>query len=243
MSVDQRLRQMIEAERAAAMAPAQSALVWERLASTVTSGAKAMTVPLTIAPLTTVPMVLEGAAIAVLVGAVGATAIVTTAREPSRASVTSSAVQSNHAIPNRPTELREQTQPASPSDASIAAPQVLKALPPRVAPSELVGAVAPPKPALPGLDQELLLIKRAKLEIDRGQAHLGRVWLDEHRSRFPAGLLAAERDGLEILLDCGSGPALVAARVRAYSAKYPGSALLDRIRRACQVNPPGEISK
>jgi hypothetical protein len=133
---------------------------------------------------------------------------------------------------------------AAPSQVRAATPATPRALP---AP----GASAPEVPALsssgrrpaaaaelpaapsapPGLDEELRLIAAAKRELDQGRGHLARVWLDEHRQRFPAGVFGLEREGLLVLAACSAGQN--ASLARDFAKWYPASPMLAQIERRC----------
>lgn len=95
------------------------------------------------------------------------------------------------------------------------------------------------EPRSPSFDEELALLKAAKTELNAGRPHLAKVWLDEHAHRFPNGVFAVEREGLQILIAC-SGPASSAGQrqARAFRARYPSSPLVDRLWRRCF--PAGE---
>jgi hypothetical protein len=114
----------------------------------------------------------------------------------------------------------------------------------RVLPSATeVESIAAGKSAT-SLNEEMQLIARAKRELDSGQTHLARAALDEHRASFPNGILSAERDGLALLMACDETTFQdVQARVDLYAAKYPGTPILDRLRRSCRRSSGSAISK
>ena len=244
MNVDARLRQLIEAERATSTPMRTSVQGWERLASAVTAGVPAVPVPSTTIALASVSIIAKGGAVAVVVGAIGTAAIVGTSPHHSSAvsSPTSSAMSQTKRV--APSLARSQelvldagapgvtAQRAQPTSSRTLLNKGLE---------EPSASAAPPS----SLDDELQLISRAKHELDRGQAHLAQVWLDEHRARFPTGTLSAERDGLLVLMACGNANSSDGVtRAQDYALKYPGSPLLDRIYRACQAKgSPDEISK
>jgi hypothetical protein len=243
MNIDETLRNWIDAEKVSAVPPHSSAQGWQRLASAVTSGVPAMSVPFSSIQLVTPAMFAEGAAVAVVVGAIGAAAILATAPESHHASSKSAAVSSSRATPPRTAELDQQAQITDGTVVSEPSRDA-KLVPSRVLPNASIDAPVAPAAAHSVLDEELQLLARAKRDIDRGQPHLAQVWLDEHRARFPTGVLSAERDGLGVLMACGGGNSTVArARAEEFATKYPGSPLLDRIRRACHLDATRENPK
>lgn len=82
-------------------------------------------------------------------------------------------------------------------------------------------------------DAELELIKRAKVEFDRGRDDLARGVLSEHAQRFPRGVFAAEREGLVVLSSCRANPTAGQAVALGFLQRYPQSPLATRIRRSC----------
>jgi hypothetical protein len=98
---------------------------------------------------------------------------------------------------------------------------------------EPAAPTASPTPAATAetFDAELALIKSAKAELDRGQIARARQLLDEHAARFPTGVFAVDREGLAVLLRCTTLPQPVLAR--AFADRHPGSAMTERLERAC----------
>jgi len=86
----------------------------------------------------------------------------------------------------------------------------------------------------PTLAEELRLIAEAKRELNAGHPHLARVWLDEHRQRYRAGVLALEREGLDALAGCSEVPRPELART--FAAHYPASPMLSQVQRRCAGN-------
>jgi hypothetical protein len=246
MNVDERLRDLIEAERGTSIPPRAGVEGWQRLASAVGSGAPALPIPHFAISLTTASMITEGAAIALVVGAIGATAIVATAPERSHVPATTTASASVAVVPNR---VIATVPLASEAPAAVGSVPVAPARAAALSSSQVLPAAAVSEPSAPAkptstLDEELQLIAQAKRQIDHNQPHLAQVWLDEHRLRFPSGVLSAERDGLEVLMACREPDSTAArARAQAYASRYPGSPTLDRIRRACFRDPERDISK
>lgn len=93
------------------------------------------------------------------------------------------------------------------------------------------GRGASPVTSAATFDAELQLIVAAKRELDRGQPRLASAWLDDHAQRFPSGVFAMDREALRVLVDCGSRPNPTLARE--FAARHPGSAMLERLLRAC----------
>ena len=81
------------------------------------------------------------------------------------------------------------------------------------------------------LDAELRLITAAKSELDRGRPHLATAWLDDHARRFPGGVFATDREALRVLVSCSQSRNLALAE--AFAARHPGSAMVERLLRAC----------
>ncbi len=93
----------------------------------------------------------------------------------------------------------------------------------------------PPVAAIPStsttFDEELRLLTAAKRDLDGGRPHLARVWLLEHRGRFPKGVFSVEREGLLVLAQCGehARPALA----REFATRYPRSPMIGQLLRRC----------
>jgi hypothetical protein len=106
-------------------------------------------------------------------------------------------------------------------------PEAPKAAPrrkPTPAPSE-------PEPALAA---ETKLLKRARASLTSGDTARCLAALAEHTRRFPSGVLAEEREALRAIALCtGDSDDGGTAAARTFSAKYPASPLLPRVRSAC----------
>jgi hypothetical protein len=89
------------------------------------------------------------------------------------------------------------------------------------------------------LDEELRLIAGAKRELDGSRPHLALAWLSEHRQRFPKGMLAIEREGLQVLAVCSGGPRPELGRV--FARQYPRSPLLAQVLRRCGLTEGGAV--
>ncbi len=97
--------------------------------------------------------------------------------------------------------------------------------------------VAPPLPEVSQpstLMAELRLIRGASQSLRSGHsADAGRL-LDEHRQRFPKGVLAHERRGLSILVQCSAGSAMaVRAQAEAFVQANPESPLAQSVSVRC----------
>jgi hypothetical protein len=98
--------------------------------------------------------------------------------------------------------------------------------------------IAPASPVAPAddrdhqLQQEAAELARAKNLLGAGQAPAALTLLDQSSQRFPAGVLAHEREALtiEALVDSGERE-LGRRRARRFLARYPGSPLADRLRK------------
>jgi hypothetical protein len=84
------------------------------------------------------------------------------------------------------------------------------------------------------LEDELRLLGQAQSAMSTGNWQQALTELESHRSRFPRGALAGERNGLRVVALCRSG-AVEAGRAegRRLLAGSPGSTLAARIRAAC----------
>ncbi|HEU5073214.1 MAG TPA: hypothetical protein VFU02_03560 [Polyangiaceae bacterium] len=135
-----------------------------------------------------------------------------------------------------PPRMPDAVTDTSDSDSSV--PSQPRSPPPPHAPTQPAPS-ASTGPQDPSFDEELSLLKAAKSELNAGRPHLAMVWLDEHAHRFPRGVFAVEREGLQILIAC-SGPDTNAGqeRARTFRARYPNSPLVDRVWRRCfPLNP------
>lgn len=89
------------------------------------------------------------------------------------------------------------------------------------------------------LADELALVGAAKrLRASEPEAALAR--LEQHRERFPAGVLAPERDALRVELSCELGRVTQAEQVRErFVSEHAGSPLLARVEVACRGTDAG----
>ena len=128
------------------------------------------------------------------------------------------------------------TTPAPPPAPLSAPPPTPTSEEPRKAPPR--SASAEPEAAPPStFAEELRLIKSAKQSVDAGRDSLAKSQLDEHARLYPQGIFRNEREALAVLLTCHSAPSAGQAAARRYVAQNPGSPLVDRIARACRLEP------
>jgi hypothetical protein len=102
-----------------------------------------------------------------------------------------------------------------------------------------VGAIESDEPAR--FDAELRLLTLAKAELDAGRPHLAKIWLAEHRARFPKGVFGSDRDALTVLAQCAERPDESLARN--FAAGHAGSPMTERLLRACKSTNDLEIDK
>ncbi len=124
----------------------------------------------------------------------------------------------------------------------VEAPRVAtpSALPKRArsasAPVRAEEKVAPPVPDVSQpstLMAELRLIRGASQSLRSGQSADAARLLEEHRQRFPKGVLAHERRGLSILVQCSSGGVAVRPQAEAFVQANPKSPLAQSISTRC----------
>lgn len=245
MSAEQELREWIENERASRAPQTTVGPGWERLKKAVDSGDAPLAVPVSLAHVSQSTVLAGRALVAVLAGAIGTTAFVVSSKSPPDSTSAIPALR-RAPIPNveaAPTPAAPAPAPVAPAERDSSATltpeqptaQVLPQSRPR---SGAPVAIPTEHQAASSLNEELRLITNAKRDLDRGAARSATAWLNEHRTRFPSGSLSAERDALKLLLLCNGPKAGVAvSQVEAFARRYPGSPLLDRIRRACLVEP------
>lgn len=107
-----------------------------------------------------------------------------------------------------------------------------------VAPVQEPVAAPAPEP-----DRESALLETARLAIGR------RAWVDagtalgRHRGEFPQGMLAPERDALQLVVDCRSNPGEeTRARARDFIVHQARSPHIKRVQAACRGGGPKVIS-
>jgi len=140
------------------------------------------------------------------------------------------------------------TEPApvrAPDPAPVAQPPA--AIPTDAAPAAdaapRVEATERPKPRAPRdaaqLAEEARLLREAETARRAGELERASQKLDEHRRRFPRGVLASERDAARVLLLCDAGRTTEAKKLAAsFLRRHPRSPLADRVRSACERSIP-----
>jgi hypothetical protein len=134
--------------------------------------------------------------------------------------------------------------PRAPATANAAparparAPRVLATTPVARAGSAPADARAPdagePARLASTLDGELALVRAAWLALRAGRVAEALVALDDHAHRFPAGVLAPERDAARAVALCRAGRSAEGARAaEAFLAAHPRSPLASRVRASC----------
>jgi len=87
-------------------------------------------------------------------------------------------------------------------------------------------------------EHELALIKAAKAELDAGRAAAALDLVNQHARLYPRGVFAGEREALRALGSCGTGDSAIGRKLGvAFIRAYPTSPLVDRVRRACGLDP------
>lgn len=178
MNDPNRLAQLFAAERAESPPTAEVARGWEDLKSALQAGAAGPAIahgPLKLGVSAATKSFLGGGLLAftVTTGGLGLHAAVT------RPAATAPSIASAVRVTN-PQQLQPPASPPTPAASELPPPG-----PPASSPREA-----------PTLQHELRLIKAAKQELDAGRRHLASVWLDEHATRFPHGVLRREREEL-----------------------------------------------
>ncbi len=232
MSIDKQLQRLIEAERNLEVPFQAQQGNWLRLSSALQKGATGLAVatgPLKVASLGA----LSKAAILVAVVGGSGTAVVVSRSTADPPQASASTTQVRTAPTTRPFTV-------NPLPASVLSVAATAGTSPPVSPavSPAVGRARPGNSAsviaASTLEQELALLSGAKRDLDRGNPQLARVWLDEHRRRFPGGAMAAEREGLAVIIGCSSGLGeSEQASARRFIQQNPQSPILDRIQRVC----------
>ncbi|MCH9683061.1 MAG: hypothetical protein K0V04_16620 [Deltaproteobacteria bacterium] len=84
------------------------------------------------------------------------------------------------------------------------------------------------------LAAERSMVARAWKALARGQTQVALDGAAEHARRFPAGLLAPERQAIDVIARCRRGDHDGASRARAFHRAHPRSPLAARIDDACR---------
>ncbi|MEX1361651.1 MAG: hypothetical protein AB1Z98_00880 [Nannocystaceae bacterium] len=90
-----------------------------------------------------------------------------------------------------------------------------------------------PSPRASDLGAERELVARAWRSLAHGDASAALVTTAEHRRRFEAGLLAPEREAIEVIARCRRGDADGPRRAAAFHRAHPSSPLAERVDEAC----------
>ena len=84
------------------------------------------------------------------------------------------------------------------------------------------------------LAAEMKLVSRAAVEINGGHHRAAITLLQKHRRSFPEGIMAQERDGLEIIALCSSGQdARAQKKYSTFRRNSPNAPILMRITKTC----------
>lgn len=86
------------------------------------------------------------------------------------------------------------------------------------------------------LEQESRLLHEARVALSRDKLERALTVLNEHRTRFEAGIFEPEREALLAIVRCRKREDI--APLTAFSARFPGSPLLERVRKGC-TEPSG----
>jgi hypothetical protein len=252
MTILHELESLIQAEKQVSPEPGSLGAGWQRLSADLGTNMPALDVSSAPIHLASVGLVGKISALVVTSGVVVGTAVVSLSSPTPLPAVPSVSVVVEQRAPKtlpsafvgnaQPSVVVPDTQPSVSVGGVFPVPEALRAtraaVPPANAP-RVQPLVA--RDAGTALDEELSLLSRAKHQMDVGRSDLAQVWLEQHKSRFPRGMLAIERDGLTVLLACQSKSDSSRELGRRFVRLHPNSPLIDRIIRACETN--GEISK
>lgn len=241
MSAD-RLSRLLEAERGVRLSSDEVERSRQALHRALRVGRKAW--PIAVGPLT-MGLYSVVAKAAVIVVAAGTTVGISLAvREVAQPYPTATTRKEPPLAKPRPSAAFQSRQeplmvPVTPSAPALSAPALsapaLSAPLPASNPSTL--ETASPKDTL---GHELTLLRQAKQLLDRRDFEGARATLEEHRVRYPAGLVVLEREALTTILDCsvGTSPAAL-THARRYLAEHPRSIHAAAIARACRLELTG----
>lgn len=135
----------------------------------------------------------------------------------------------------------------TPAPTSTTVPSTAPAMAPTPSPAETTAAIPEDTPlshrkhrAQPAKQQsdtlaaEMKLVSRAAGEINGGRHRAALTLLQTHRLSFPKGIMAQERDGLEIIALCSSGKdARAQQKYDAFKRHSPNAPILMRITKTC----------
>jgi hypothetical protein len=83
------------------------------------------------------------------------------------------------------------------------------------------------------LDAEVALLRQVDQAATRGDTERATRYLAQHHARFPSSVLAAEREGFDVLLRCLRRAPDSAQAARDFAARNPHAVLTRRVERAC----------
>ncbi len=225
-----RLNELLEAERRVRWSDARVGSNWNALGAHIRSGRKALPIALGPLALGLYPMIAKAGVVILTVGLSAATTVaVYRTTEPSLSPVQ----QSPTAVAGRPRPAvvaRPSMQPVSVPSASAPVEH------PVVATTPTSTQVADRTDTL---EQELVLLRKAKQLLSEQDFEGARLALEQHRLRFPSGMVGLERQALELIVACSTGKTQRAKQnARGYLASNPRSIHAPAIARTCEVGLP-----
>jgi hypothetical protein len=153
--------------------------------------------------------------------------------------------------PRRPLPPPDQARPAAALGAvvdrskparPVAAPAVEEPAPPPAQPPPSVAALPDQAPA-PSVTDEIHSLDQARAELAGGQPRRALDALDAYEREFPAGTLRPEADLVRLQAHARLGDkSTVAARARAYLARYPASPHAPQVRSLLEQAEPARAA-
>ncbi len=136
--------------------------------------------------------------------------------------------------PPPPTPQVSRARPRrEPKPATVPAPAAVQPASAQASPPEPLGGG--------GLEEELKLLREAEAARRSGKPELALERLRTHATRFPEGLLSAEREASEVLVRCDLGQVSEATRLaRAFEQRHPSSPLRRAVQASCATNAGGK---
>ena len=123
-----------------------------------------------------------------------------------------------------------EAQPEPEETVAVEAPAVRQALP------QARAGAKPPPAGTSHLAEEARLLSQAQAALQKGQPQAAILALNEHRTRFPRGMLSGEREAALTVAYCQSGDlALGQARASQFVAKNPQSPMVQRLKSVCKL--------
>lgn len=92
---------------------------------------------------------------------------------------------------------------------------------------------SPPPPSRPSLQDELEQVRAIRAALRRGVHAETKASIADYRERFATGSLVTDVDALEVELHCSTHSADAQARLDAFLAAHPSTALRTRLKNAC----------